>query len=304
MEEKRHYHKYSLFVYLLIANGITWLGWLPGLIIGAQHGYIMPNFDTYASLFKTGFANTQHMFLGIAFQLGVYGPLIGSLGATWLESGREGLIDLWQRITKWKVGGRWYLTAFIITLLIPGLPVVIFSLAGRFTPSAYTISYVLLVFVVQIFTSGLGEEPGWRGFLLPRLQAHFKGEKAVWMLGLIWAIWHYPLVIIQTLSMMRDVTVPQMVITILMSLAGQTMALIGIAFIYTWLYNQTRSIFLMMVFHALSNTLGMWLASFLAEPQIVTLLIALMPWAIAVLMQKRLGKENFPGNQTEKASQP
>ena len=28
MEEKRHYHKYSLFVYLLIANGITWLGWL------------------------------------------------------------------------------------------------------------------------------------------------------------------------------------------------------------------------------------------------------------------------------------
>lgn len=115
------------------------------------------------------------------------------------------------------------------------------------------------------------------------------------MLGLIWAVWHYPLVAIQTLSMMYDVTVPQMVITIIMSLAGQTMALIGIAFIYVWLYNKTQSIFLMMVFHALSNTLSMWLTSFLAEPQVVTLLIALMPWALVIFMQKRIGKELFPG---------
>lgn len=170
-----------------------------------------------------------------------------------------------------------------------------FSLAGEFTPSTYTIVYVPFVFVIQLFTSGLGEEPGWRGFLLPRLQARFEGEKAVWMLGLIWAVWHYPLVAIQTLSMMYDVTVPQMVITIIMSLAGQTMALIGIAFIYVWLYNKTQSIFLMMVFHALSNTLSMWLTSFLAEPQVVTLLIALMPWALVIFMQKRIGKELFPG---------
>ena len=297
----RKHHKYSLLVYLLIANGITWLGWIPGLVIGAQQGYTMPNFDTYAELFKSGFANSQHIFLGIAFQLAVYGPLLGGLVATWMDSGKEGLSNLWQRIARWNIGGRWYLTALGITALLAGLPVAIFALMVGFTPSKYTLSYVLFVFIVQLFTSGFGEEPGWRGFLLPRLQAHFKGEKAVWVLGLIWAIWHYPLVIIQTLSMMNNVTVPQMIITIIMSLAGQTMALIGIAFIYVWLYNKTQSVFLMMVFHALSNTLGVWLTSFLTEPQTATLLIALMPWAIVIFMQKKLGKENFPGTEIEMA---
>lgn len=301
-ETTRKHHKYSLLVYLLIANGITWLGWIPGLVIGAPQGYIMPNFDTYAELFKSGFANSQHIFLGIAFQLAVYGPLIGGLVAAWMDGGKEGFSDLRQRITRWNIGGHWYLTALGLTVLVAGLPVAVFALTGGFTPSTYTIPYVLFVFVVQLFTSGLGEEPGWRGFLLPRLQARFAGEKAVWILGLIWAIWHYPLVILRTLSVLRDVTVPQMVITIIVSLVGQTMALIGIAFIYTWLYNQTRSIFLMIVFHALSNTLSMWLTSFLAEPQAVTLLIALMPWAVVIVMQKRLGKENFPGNQIEKAA--
>lgn len=262
----------------------------------------MPNFDTYANLFKSGFANPQHILLGIAFQLAVYGPLIGGLVATWMDNGTEGLAELWQRITRWNIGGRWYLTALGITLLMAGLPVALFAPTGGFAPSTYAIFYVLFVFIVQLFTSGLGEEPGWRGFLLPRLQARFEGEKAVWMLGLIWAVWHYPLVILRTLSMMHDVTVPQMVITIIMSLAGQTIALIGIAFLYTWLYNQTRSVFLMIVFHALSNTLNTWLTSFLAQPQAVTLLVALMPWAVVIFMQKRLGKENFPGIQSKKAS--
>lgn len=288
-------HKYSLLVYLLIANSITWLGWIPGLLIGAQQGYAMPTYDTYGQLFGSGFVNSQHMLLGIAFQLAVYGPLIGGLVATWMDGGRDGLADLWQRVINWSIGVRWYLAALVITLLIPGLPVIIFSLAGGFAPSTYPISYILFVFVLQIFTSGLGEEPGWRGFLLPRLQARISGEKYVWILGLIWAVWHYPLVIFQTMSMMQNVTAPQMVITIIMALAGQTMALIGISFIYVWLYNQTRSVFLMIVFHALSNTFTSWLISYLAEPQAVSIFMALMPWAIVVLMQKRLGKEQFPG---------
>jgi len=43
--------KYSLFVYLLLANGITWLCWIPGLVIGMQQNYLMPNFDSYTALF-------------------------------------------------------------------------------------------------------------------------------------------------------------------------------------------------------------------------------------------------------------
>jgi membrane protease YdiL (CAAX protease family) len=288
-------HKFSLPMYLLLANGITWSCWIPGLIIGAQNGYIMPNFDTYASLFETGFANSQHLLLGIAFQLGVYGPLIGGLVATWIDRGREGLADLWGRITKWQIGGRWYLTAFVITFLIAALPVGVFILVGGYTTSAYTLSYVLFVFAAQLLTSGFGEEPGWRGFLLPRLKTRYEGDKFVWVLGLIWAFWHYPLMIIQPLSAMTYVSVSQALIMVVVSLAGFTMAIIGITFIYVWLYNQTQSIFLLIVFHALSNVFQNWFTSYLEEPQAASLFVGLMPWVVVVILQKRMGKEKFLG---------
>jgi membrane protease YdiL (CAAX protease family) len=289
------YHKYSLVIYLLLANGITWLCWIPGLVSNAQQGYIMPNFDTYAILFKTGFSNPQHMWFAVAFQLGVYGPLIGGLVAIWMDGGRKGIEDLWNRITRWNIGGRWYIAALAITFLLTGIPVGIFALTGGFALSTIPIVYVLFAFLVQLLTSGFGEEPGWRGFLLPRLQTRFDGEKYIWILGLIWAVWHYPIVIIQTLSMMQNVTVLQMLITILMGLVGQTMSLIGMTYIYVWLYHQTNSVFLVIVFHALSNLFNTWFPSFLSNPQAVGLLPALMPWVIVIFLQRGLGKDQFPG---------
>lgn len=149
--------------------------------------------------------------------------------------------------------------------------------------------------VAQVFSSGIGEEPGWRGYLLPRLQARFEGEKPIWILGLIWAIWHFPIVILQTFYMMQNVTVPQMIITIFVQLAGQTMVAIGMTFIYVWLYNQTRSVFLMILFHASSNLINVWLASFLNLPGSATVFIGLMPWALVFLAKRLLGKDKFPG---------
>lgn len=284
-----------ILIYLLIANGFTWLCWIPALVIGGQQGYLMPNIDTYPALFQNGFENRQHLLLAVIFQLGVYGPLIGGLVAVWMDKGREGLLDLWQRITDWHVPGRWYLTAAVITFLLAGIPVGIFGLATGFTIGGYAFSYILFILAVQLLTSGLGEEPGWRGFLLPRLQSKYQNENYVWMLGLIWAIWHYPLMIIQTASGMPDFTLFQITISILTSLAGFTMSIIGITYIYAWLYNQTKSVLLMILFHALSNTFSGWLPSFLNQPQMVTLFVALMPWAVVIFLQQRLGKEKFPG---------
>lgn len=250
-----------------------------------------------AALLKSGFANTQHLWLAIVFQLGVFGPLIGGLVATWMDSGRNGLADLWSRMTRWNINGRWYLIALAIAFLISGIPIGIFGLAGGFKPSTIALSYILLAILSQLLSSGLGEEPGWRGFLLPRLQSRFKGEDSIWVLGLIWAVWHYPVTILYTLPMMQKITMPQTVIMIVLALAGQTMSLIGMAFIYTWLYNQTKSIFLMIVFHALSNIFNYWLPSFLVNPQAVGLLPALMPWVIILFLNKILGKDWLSGKE-------
>lgn len=296
-------HPASLAVYLLLANGLTWLCWLPGLVANLRLGYSLPNFNTYAALFESGFVNSQHLWLASLFQLGVYGPLVGGLVAIWMDGGRPGLQALWSASAKWQLSAKWYLTVLGITFLLTGLPVGVLALLGGFTPSTISIGYVLFALVMQLFTSGLGEEPGWRGFLLPRLEARFGGEKYIWVLGLLWAVWHYPIVIFQILPTLQNVSALQLFITLLLGLAGQTLSLIGMAYLYVWLYHQTGSIFLVIVFHALSNLFNTWLPSFLSNPQALGLFPALMPWVIVLLLQRYLGKARFPGS-SQPTSEP
>lgn len=294
METKsREPKKYPILIYFLLAYGITWLCWLPGLIVGHQKGYLMPNFNTYHILFETGFENTQHLGLAIVFFFGVYGPLIGGFIATWIDGKKEGLAEWWRQITHWNIESKWYLNSLVITFLIAAIPVAILGIIGGFSPSNLAITYIIGLILVQLLRSGLGEEPGWRGFLLPRLREQYEGDKYIWILGLVWAVWHFPIVSIEALSMMPNVPIAQSVVTVLISLAGNVMALIGISFIYAWLYNNTKSVFLAIVFHALSNVFVFWLPSYLESPGAAGLAAALMPWVVVIIMQKRLGKEVF-----------
>ncbi len=67
---------------------------------------------------------------------------------------------------------------------------------GSFTATVYTNSGALLIFAVfsAILTS-MGEEIGWRGFLLPKLVILFERRKAIVICGIVWAIWHFPLMV-------------------------------------------------------------------------------------------------------------
>jgi hypothetical protein len=80
--------------YLLLANGIPWIGWIPGLLVGSQQGFLMPKFKIYPALFESGFPNATHRLLAIIFALGGYGPLMGALIATPMDVGRDGLSGL------------------------------------------------------------------------------------------------------------------------------------------------------------------------------------------------------------------
>ena len=63
------------------------------------------------------------------------------------------------------------------------------------TPSlSYKIYEIPIVFIVILFAMGpLGEELGWRGYLLPKLNTNFHIIKANMILGIIWGLWHLPL---------------------------------------------------------------------------------------------------------------
>jgi membrane protease YdiL (CAAX protease family) len=184
----------------------------------------------------------------------------------------------------------------VIALLLPLIPALGGALTGLSTFSLPPVGYVLPLLLVQLLTSGLGEEPGWRGYLLPRLQQRF-GSGATWRLGLIWALWHYPITIVYALAPLNDTPMMAALVTVLVSLAGQTLSLIGMTTIYVWLFNQTGSVFLSIVFHALTNVFNTVIIEEL--PPSFAFVVAAMPWLVVFVLEQVLGKEQFPGKPSE-----
>lgn len=282
----------AAMLYLFIAYGWTWLLWVPPLLAAQPKNWLMPSPNNYARLVTDGFASSQHMLLALLFSLAVYGPLLGSLAATRLEQGAPGVRALLRSTTNWQIAPRWYGIALLLAAALSYLPVLLAALAGGLAqpemPFARRLLWFVPLLLLQMLTSGLGEEPGWRGYLLPWLQKRFAPGRAVWLLGLAWAVWHYPLTILFTLQgLPQGIPAPAAVITILIALLGQTLGLIGLTYLYVWLYNRIPSVFLMIFFHALTNILG-----FLAAPVLGawSLLVGVFPWIVVLVLQRITGK--------------
>lgn len=54
---------------------------------------------------------------------------------------------------------------------------------------------MLLLLFPSAFATAIGEEIGWRGFLLPKMAAVWGIKAATFVSGLIWAVWHFPLML-------------------------------------------------------------------------------------------------------------
>jgi uncharacterized protein len=286
----------ALLLYLIVANVWTWALWMPTLLIAIRRGLVLPSPDNYARLAAEGFSDGQHVMLAILFSLAVYGPLVGACLAMAFERGSKGVRELLEATVHVRIAPRWYLVAVSIAAALSFIPPFFGWLIGSLNQPILDFRRIALLFVpllvLQLMTSGLGEEPGWRGYLLPRLQKRFSANHSVWVLGLIWAAWHYPLTSIYVLQGIPDNTpIIGAVITVVIGLLGQTMGVIGLTYIYVWLFNRTHSIFLMIVFHALTNTLPFLIPSVQGG---WVLLVGIFPWVIVLVLQRILGKEHFP----------
>ena len=305
--QRKHTPKESqaLFIYLIVANLWTWLLWIPPLLIAIRQGLLLPSPDNYARLAAEGFSGGQHVLLAIIFSLAVYGPLIGACLALAYEQGSKGVRELLTNTLDARVAPSWYLVALLIASSIAFVPAILAWLTGGLGQPILDFRRIVLLFlpvlILQFLTSGLGEEPGWRGYLLPWLQKRFSPGRTVWLLGFIWAVWHYPLTTIYVLQGVPD-GVPAIgaVIAVIIGLIAQTIGVIAVTYIYVWLFNRTGSIFLMIVFHALSNTLP-FLIPAIQGP--LALLVGLIPWVVVLVLRLLLGKEQFPG-QPETSMHP
>jgi membrane protease YdiL (CAAX protease family) len=65
---------------------------------------------------------------------------------------------------------------------------------GQITaPSVLVVAAYVPGLLIQMITTGLAEEPGWRDFALPRMQRRFGPLAGTMILGPLWALWHLPL---------------------------------------------------------------------------------------------------------------
>ena len=182
--------------------------------------------------------------------IGTFAPLFSALVLSALKgrwSGPEGLRELLTPLLKWRVGIRWYLFAFFTTALVAGVAIAVQIAIGGGKTLVWNdpaqLYLIVPVFLYVLFFSVAGEETGWRGFALPRLQSALGPVKASLVVGFIWGIWHLPLFSMPG-NFHQAIPFPLFVL--------QDVAL---AVVITWLYNRTGgSLLLVHLFHAASNT--------------------------------------------------
>lgn len=198
---------------------ITWLLQLPSVL--AQRGII---------------AGPPERFL-LPAALGGFGPVVAAVLAARHEAGGVGVRALFRPLCVWRVGAGWYVVALGVFAAIHFSGVAAYTLLGGRShvpwlhppENAQNIAAMLVV----PFT----EEPGWRGFALPRLQRRYGALRASLSLGVVWALWHTMMFLLQ------GATPVTFAISIVNIVAGSV--------VFSWLYNRTRgSLLLAVVAHA------------------------------------------------------
>ncbi|GAY09619.1 CAAX amino terminal protease family protein [Pseudonocardia sp. N23] len=175
------------------------------------------------------------------------GPTVAAFVMVRVTEGPEGPKRLLRRYVQWRVPFRWYL---FVLLVIPVSEVVgaivVPGAVGSVQPvtSALVAGYPLAFLTTFLLGGPLGEEPGWRGFALPRLQARFGPLAGATVLGVLWALWHFPL-------FWSGVWTPLTAANMIMFLVMITLLTIVMA----WVFNNVGgSLLLTMLMHASFNT--------------------------------------------------
>ena len=152
--------------------------------------------------------------------------------------------EMWTRLFHFRVKWIWYALAYLGPALLYCLSAWISSeepLSPRFDSSTIwmlTFAAQSGIFAYFLFRGGLGEEIGLRGFALTRLQTRHSPLKASLIIGFWWGLWHLPAWV------GRDV----------LSIVVTWLAVIAFSMIFTWFYNNTQSLPIVMLLHAALNS--------------------------------------------------
>jgi uncharacterized protein len=250
----RSIRRRPLLVFFMLVFTITWAMWVP---------------------------RAAGVPVGAVGQLWTWVPAICALLAAALTGGRLAVGDLGSRLARWRVGWRWYAVVILGPATFSGTVALLYALLGGSWAAAAPpvlrgetpLMFVPLFLLVLFLTDGLGEELAWRGFALPRLLLGYNALVASLILGILWALWHLPLVWTEGAPLYQ-----QPVWLLLLDVTAKSV-------LFTWVFLHTRgSVLLAALLHATTNL-------FVVSPVIaeggnmeLLLLAAFAKWVLVVVV--------------------
>ena len=252
---------HPVLCFYVLAFLISWSSWIPQLLFAYQL------FPLDHPLFN---------FLGGA------GPTLAAVIVLWVTKGRNSVGELFATLGKWKAPLFWYLFVFLFWFTAAGCALVLGKFFGVPIPDFGSFLWItLLPIFITMLLSNVWEEIGWRGFALPELQKKYSDWQIVLIMGVLWSVWHLPLMLNPTSPMAGLPWLAE----VLFSLALTTL--------YIWIYNHTeRSLFFVTIFHAMSNTIAYILLTMDVFEQSYVFVVAVTSLA-AVLVVLQYGAQRF-----------
>jgi membrane protease YdiL (CAAX protease family) len=224
-----------------------------------------------------------------ASQLGALSSSLAAIVLVLVEGRKGGLRELLVRFLIWRVGLQWWLIALFFAVLPSVAALYLFNLLGG-PPVDWSglrpLYTVVPMFIFLTIAAGIGEEFGWRGFLLPRLQTRHNALVSSLIVGMAWATWHIPLFFVKGTSQYEWGSQGGLLPAILGYWIFVTISSIQ----FTWLFNNTKgSVLLAAVLHGANNAWGGYIdvyrghfagiITFTAISVLISILIVLMAGA-------------------------
>lgn len=195
-------------------------------------------------------------------QLGALSSSVAGIILAAIEGRKGGVRELLGRALIWRVGIGWWVFVLLVFLpLIVGALYLRSLLGGQAVDwsGLRPLTSIPQLLLILVILAGFGEEFGWRGFALPRLQARHSALGSTLIISIIWSLWHIPKYFVTGESQYLWVQEAGFVSAFL----GYSIFIFGWATMYTWVFNNTRgSVLLAAVFHGAGNTWASYLGNY------------------------------------------
>jgi membrane protease YdiL (CAAX protease family) len=166
--------------YYALAFAITWGTIL--IVVGVGPNAILATKEQYSTM------------MAFLYPMMLVGPSVAGILLTGFLYGRAGLREFGSRLTRWRVGARWYALALLTAPLSMAATLLALSLMSpEYLPSIFATTdkaTLLLMGIVGGLAAGIFEELGWTGFVIPRLRLRHSVLATGLFVGVMWGVWH------------------------------------------------------------------------------------------------------------------